>query len=173
MLYILGLIRIRGSMPLTNGSGSGSGSWIPSRCQPKTYVLTQFFLLIRYFLKLHIHHFSKIKSLNDSQNSRNKGFSYFFCTMIEGSGSGFRAGSGSGSIPLTSGSGSGRHKNMWIRLILIRIRIRIWNTENYSLALKLTEFKTCSISKTGYSKLCRSDRIRIHKTGKISLDIQL
>ncbi len=25
---ILGWIRIRGSMPLTNGSGSGSGSWI-------------------------------------------------------------------------------------------------------------------------------------------------
>jgi hypothetical protein len=166
-------------MPLTNGSGSGS--WIPSRCQPKTYFLTQFFLLIRYFLKLHIHHFSKIKSQKESQNSRNKGFSYFFCTMIEGSGSGFRAGSGSGSIPLTSGSGSGRHKNMWIRLILIRIRIRwiriqilirICNTEKYSLALKLTEFRTCSISKTGYAKLCRSDRIRIHKTGKISLDIQ-
>ncbi len=26
--YILGWIRIRGSMPLTNGSGFGSGSWI-------------------------------------------------------------------------------------------------------------------------------------------------
>jgi len=135
-----------------------------------------------YFLKVHLHYFSKIKSQKESQNSRNKGFSYFFCTMIEGSGSGFRAGSGSGSIPLTSGSGSGRHKNMWIRLILIRIRIRwiriqirirICNTEKYSLALKLTEFRTCSISKTGYAKLCRSDRIRIHKTGKISLDIQL
>jgi hypothetical protein len=60
-----------------------------------------------------------------SENSRNQGFSYSFCLMIEGSGSGSRAGSGSGSIPLTNGSGSGRPKNTWIR---IRIRIRIRNT---------------------------------------------
>ena len=39
--------------------------------------------------------FSKIKSQNESQNSRNQGFSYYFCMMIEGS------------IPLTRGSGSG------------------------------------------------------------------
>jgi hypothetical protein len=32
-----------------------------------------------YFLKLHLHHFSKIKSQNESQNSRNQGFfSVFF-----------------------------------------------------------------------------------------------
>ncbi len=114
-------IRIRGSMPLTNGSGSGSfyfRHW-PSRCQPKTKFLTQFY----YFLKLHLIHFSKIKSQKESQNSRNQGFSYYFCMMIEGSGS--RAGSGSGSIPLTSGSGgSGRPKNTLIRWIRIRIRIR-------------------------------------------------
>ncbi len=117
-------IRIRGSMPLTNGSGSGScyfRHW-PSRCQQKT----NFFNTISstyYFLKLHWHNFSKIKSQKESQNSRNQGFSYYFCMTIEGSGS--RAGSGSGSIPLTSGSGSGsrRAKNMWIR-----IRIRIRNT---------------------------------------------
>ena len=42
----------------------------------------------------------------ESLNSRNQGFSYYFCTIIEGSGS--RA--GSESIPLTSGSGSGRPK---------------------------------------------------------------
>ena len=41
-------IRIRRSMPLTNGSGSGSCYFrhLPSRCQPKTNFLTQFFLLI-------------------------------------------------------------------------------------------------------------------------------
>ena len=89
-------IRIRGSMPLTNGSGS---------C---------------YFchLKVDLQHFSKIKSQKDSQNNGNQSFSYYFCMMIEGSGSGSRA----GSIPLTSGSGSGRPKNMWIRWIRIRIR---------------------------------------------------
>jgi hypothetical protein len=57
-----------------------------------------------YFLKLHLQNFSKIKSQKESQNSRNRGFSYYFCMMIEGS----------GSIPMTSGSGpgSGRPKNM-------------------------------------------------------------
>ena len=69
-----------------------------------------------YFLKVHLLNFSKIKSQKESKNSRNQGFSYYFCMMIEGS--------GSGSIPLTSGSGSGRPKNMWIR-------IRIQNTEPY------------------------------------------
>ncbi len=103
---ILVWIRIRGSMPLTNGSGFGSGScyfchW-PSRCQQKTNFLTQFFLLC-YFLKVHLHYFWKIKSHKESQNSRIQGFSYYFCMMIEGSGSGFRA-------------GSGRPKNSWIRI---------------------------------------------------------
>ncbi len=61
-----------------------------------------------YFLKVHLHHFSKIKSQKESQNStgRNQGFSYYFCMMIEGSGSGSRF----GSIPLTNGFGSGRPK---------------------------------------------------------------
>ncbi len=43
-------IRILGSMPLTNGSGSGScyfRHW-PSRCQQKTNFLTQFFLLLLF-----------------------------------------------------------------------------------------------------------------------------
>ncbi len=71
-----------------------------------------------YFLKVHLHHFSKIKSQKESQNKGNQGFSYYFCMMIEGAGSG----AGSGSIPLTSGSGSGRPRNMWIRL-------RIRNTD--------------------------------------------
>ncbi len=45
-----------------------------------------------------------------SQNSRNQGFSYYICLMIEGS----------GSIPLTNGSGSRRPKNRWIWWIRIR-----------------------------------------------------
>jgi hypothetical protein len=47
--------------------------------------------------------FFKEKSQKESQNSRNQGFSHYFCMMIEG-------------------SGSGRPKNMWIRWIRIRIR---------------------------------------------------
>jgi hypothetical protein len=31
-----------------------------------------------YFLKLHLHHFSKIKSQKESQNSRNQGFFNIF-----------------------------------------------------------------------------------------------
>ncbi len=113
---ILGWIRIRGSMPLTNGSGS---CYFVIDLQDASKKLFSAY----YFLKLRLHHFSKIKSQKESQNSRNQGFSYYFCMMIEGSGSGSKA--GSGSIPLTSGSGSGRPKNIWIR---IRIRIRIRNT---------------------------------------------
>ncbi len=41
-----------------------------------------------YFLRLLLHHFSKIKSKKKSQNSRNPGFSWYFCLMMEGSGSG-------------------------------------------------------------------------------------
>ncbi len=44
--------------------------------------------------------FFKDKKPKKSQNSRNQGFFYFFCLMIEGS--------GSGSIHLTNGSWSGR-----------------------------------------------------------------
>jgi hypothetical protein len=56
-------------------------------------------------------------------DSRNQGFPYYFCLMIEGSRPGSGAGSGYGSIPLTNGSESGsrRPKNTWIR-------IRIGNT---------------------------------------------
>ncbi len=113
ILDILGwiriLIRIRGSMPPTNGSGSGSCyfRYWPSRCQQKTNFLTQFFLLITFCSYIY-NIFYKDKKSKESKNSRNQGFSYHFCTMIEGSG--YRAGSGSGSIPLTSGSGSGRPK---------------------------------------------------------------
>jgi hypothetical protein len=54
-----------------------------------------------YFLKVHLNHFSKIKSQKESQNRRNQGFSYYFCMMIEGSGPGGQKTCGSG------GSGSG------------------------------------------------------------------
>jgi hypothetical protein len=110
-------IRIRGSMPLTNGSGSGSIFVIDLQDASKILIFNTIFSAY-YFLKVNLHHFSKIKSQKESQNSRNQGFSYYFCMMIEGSGSG--AGSEFGSIPLSSGSGSGRPKNMRIRWIRIR-----------------------------------------------------
>ncbi len=48
------LIRIRGSMPLTNGSGSCYFRHWPSRCQQKTNFLTQFFLLITFWSNIYI-----------------------------------------------------------------------------------------------------------------------
>ena len=81
---ILGWIRIRilGSMPLTNGSRFGSGSWIRTLLfSTLTFKMTAknlFFNTIfsaYYFLKLILHHFSKIKSQKESQNSRNQCFS--------------------------------------------------------------------------------------------------
>ncbi len=37
------------------------------------------------FLKVHLHHFSKTKSHKEShKNSRNQGYSYYFCFMTEG-----------------------------------------------------------------------------------------
>jgi hypothetical protein len=100
---ILGWIRIRGSMPLTNGSNVIFV--LDLQDASKKRIFTTIFSAY-YFLKVHFHHFSKIKSQKESQNSRNQGFSYYFCMMVEGSGSR----KGSGSIPLTSGSGSGRPK---------------------------------------------------------------
>jgi len=81
-------IRHRRSMPLTDGSGFGfgSGSWIRillfASLTFKMQAKNKFFNTIfstSYFLKLHLHHFSKMKSQNESQNSRNQVFSYYFC----------------------------------------------------------------------------------------------
>ncbi len=104
-------IRIRGSMPLTKGSGSGFGSrscyfhhW-SSRSYQKTN-LKKVFLHITFWSYIYII-FQKLKVKKKSQNSRNQGFSYHFCLMIEGSGSisvtdgsGSRCGFGSGSATL-------------------------------------------------------------------------
>ncbi len=79
---ILVWIRIRRSMPLTNGSGSGFGSrscyfcpW-PSRQQQKI-TFYKFFLLITFWRDIYII-FQRQKVNKKSQNSRNQGFSYYF-----------------------------------------------------------------------------------------------
>ncbi len=131
-----------GSMKFWGGSGSADPClWLMVRIRildpdPAIFVIDlqnaskkQIFHTIfsaYYFSKVHLLHFSKINSQKESQNSRNQGFSYYFCMMIEGSG--FRSRTGSGPIPLTSGSGSGsgRPENMWIR---IRIRNTAWKVK--------------------------------------------
>ncbi len=77
------------SAPLTNGSGSGSGS-----CYflSLTFKTNKKYFSASYFLKVYLqylHHVSKIKVTKKSQNSMNQGFSYYFPMMIEGSGSGY------------------------------------------------------------------------------------
>jgi hypothetical protein len=103
------------------GSGSCYFSHWPSRCQQKTNFWHNFFCLLLF--EGTFTSFFKDKKSKRATNSRNQGFSYYFCMMIEGSGSK----TGSGSIPLTSGYGSGsrRPKNKWIRWIRIR------NTASY------------------------------------------
>jgi hypothetical protein len=117
-----------GSMTFWGGSGSADPSlWlmdpdpaifvIDLQDDSKKLIFNTIFSAY-YFLKVHLHHFSEIKSQKESQNGRNQGFSYYFCMMIEGSG---------------SRAGSGRPKNMWIQWTRIRIRIRIRNTvESYA-----------------------------------------
>ncbi len=97
---ILEWIRIRGSILLTNGSRIRTllfSSLTFKKPTKNNFCLNIFSAY--YCLKTHFHNFPKIKSQKESQNSRNQGFSYYFCLMTEGS--------GSGSIPLTNGSGSG------------------------------------------------------------------
>jgi hypothetical protein len=62
-------------------------------------------LIDYYFLKVHLHHFSKIKSHKEVTNNRSQCLSYYFCLMVKGS----------GSVYLTNGSGSGRPKNIYGR----------------------------------------------------------
>jgi hypothetical protein len=83
---ILLRIRIRGSVPLTNGSGYGScyfRQW-PSRRKLKIIFFLSFFAY--YFLKEATFTSSKTKSHKEvtKQYGRNQGFSYKSCLMIEG-----------------------------------------------------------------------------------------
>jgi hypothetical protein len=102
-------IWIRGSKPLTGGSGSCYFRHRSSTCQ--NYLKKVFLMITFTFTFLS---FFKDKKSKRSHKAGNQGFSYYFCLVTEGS--------GSGSVPLTNGSGSRRLKNIRIR------RIRICNT---------------------------------------------
>ncbi len=78
-------IRIRGSIPLNNGSGSGF--WIRillfSSLTTRKLIFFKVFCLLLFECTV-----TSFFKNNKSQNSRNQGFSYYFCLLIEGSGSG-------------------------------------------------------------------------------------
>ncbi len=121
---ILLRIQIRGSIPLTNLDADPEPAIFVCDLQnvnKKLVFLLSFFAY--YFLKVHLHHFSKIKSHTEVTKKPKQQESIFFLIqrylMIKGSGSGAR----SRSVSLTNGSRSGRPKNIWI------LRIRIRNTD--------------------------------------------
>jgi hypothetical protein len=101
---ILVQIRIRGSIPLTNGFGSGSDSgsrsgscyfrhWPSRHGSHKKNIFFSY-----YFSKLHSHHFSKVKSHEEVTEQWESIFFLLFLMKI--------VGSGDGSEPRTNGSGS-------------------------------------------------------------------
>jgi hypothetical protein len=92
---ILAWIRIFGSVTLTNGSTDADPE-VPRTYIRNTGTFTSFFK-------------DKIKSKKKSQNSRNQGFSYYFCLMMEGAGSVF--------VTTDPDADPGGPKN---------IRVRIW-----------------------------------------------
>ncbi len=125
-------IWIRGSMPLTHGSGSCYFRHWPSRRQQKTIFLTVFLLITFWRYPGYIYiifHRQKVKK--KSQSRSNQGFTYFFYLVIEGS----------GSVSLTNGSRSGsrRAKNIRIR------RIRIRNTGDNDYIFSQAGFKNIFI----------------------------
>jgi hypothetical protein len=104
-VWIWILIRICRFMPLMDPDADLYPAIFVIDCQDANKTILKKSFTAYNFLKVHLYHFSKIKVQKKSENSRNQGFSYYFCLMTEGS----------RSKPLTSGSGSGRPKIMWIR----------------------------------------------------------
>ncbi len=94
-------IRIRGSMPLTNGSGSWIRilllSSLTFKMPTKNYFSKKAFQLITFWEGTFTSFFKDEKSKRSHKTVGIKGFSCYFCLLTEGS--------GSGSIPLTNGSG--------------------------------------------------------------------
>ncbi len=79
---ILVWIRIRGSMPLTNGSGFGSSYFfIDLQDANKKLILKSFSAY--YFLKVHLHHFSKRKKSKRSHKTVENKVFVFLTILID------------------------------------------------------------------------------------------
>jgi hypothetical protein len=93
-------------MPLTNGSGFGSGSsylhHLPSRGQQRTNFLTEFFCLLLF--KGTFTSFFKDKGKKEVTKQEESRFFLLFCLVIEGSGA------RSGSMPLNPDPDPGNPK---------------------------------------------------------------
>jgi hypothetical protein len=110
---ILVRIRIRGSMPLTNGSGSCYFRHWPSRRQQKKEFLKKGFLLITGTFSLHLHKFTRIKG---QKVTKQVGIKVFLLFLLVDRRIRIRT-------SLINGSESARSKSIRIR------RIRIHNTD--------------------------------------------
>ncbi len=104
---ILAQIRIYRSVPLSNRSRLGSCyfRWVTFKMITKNNFFSTLSFFAFYFLKLHLHHFSMIKSHKDVTKQYKSRLFFIFCLSMEGSGCG-------------AGSGSRRPEN--IRIIWIR-----------------------------------------------------
>jgi hypothetical protein len=83
-------IRIRGSMPLTNGSGSLLFSSLTFKTLTKNKLKKSF---STYYFLAHLHNFSKIKNKKEVTKQWKSRFFLVECLMIKGSGSGLGSGS--------------------------------------------------------------------------------
>jgi hypothetical protein len=145
-----------GSITFWCGSGSGSADSCLRQMDPgsdpdpvifvidlqdaiKTKYFIKNFMLISLLLKVHLHHFAKIKRQKEVTKQKYQGFSYSFCLMIEGS----RAGSihltndpdpdpGGPKTYLSDGSGSATLLS-WLTLFLWwRSHCSRWQTASRS-----------------------------------------
>ncbi len=120
-------IRIRGSVPLTYIVDPDPAIFVSDLQDgnKKNYNLFCFLLFEATLTSVF-----KEKCHKESQNSRNQGFSYYFCLMIEGS--------GSGSVYRTNRSGSERPKN-------IRIDPQHWPKHTRYFFLKIVLSSLCCL----------------------------
>jgi hypothetical protein len=87
--------KIHGCVSLTNGTGSSPRIILFSSVTFK--MSTTSFLLIRYLMKIQLHHSSQTKSPKEVTKEYKSRFLLLFYLMLKGS----------GSLPLTNGFGSG------------------------------------------------------------------
>ncbi len=105
-----------GSMTFWCGSGSCYFRHWPSRHQLKNYLKKKFFWLLLFEGTFTVHNYSKKKSPKEVTNSRNQGFSYYYCLMTEES--------DPDPYLWLVDPDPGSPSKMWIRWIRIWIRIR-------------------------------------------------
>jgi hypothetical protein len=126
------------------------------------------FFFVAYFEATFTSFFKDKKSLKKSQNSRNVGFSYFFCLMIEES----------GSVPRTNGS------NYKLFFFFLSLLVRYFNLLCEELAIFSRWSESWEQRRRRWEVLTRKGRTKIHililtllnnlfASGMVSVDLNL